>query len=813
MTSKNLKLSSKTDQHVNENLGSIIGTQFNIGVSEAKAPTRTVVASYLQSLIATIGPERKYDTSRLAAELTAEPGPQQPKADKLHQKRVEALRRLWQQDFYVRRLGQTEVSRRLLKQATQDLLDSKRPAGVMRRAVALLSDAGVGKTPALQYTLLQIAEKSLPHYQTPEAEVDQDSYALIPLLIPLAELRSDQPFLTLVRAAFNHYAPEPITLDQADLLLQEYDCLLQLDDLDKVAYGASSGGIKIIREFMDNYPQERYLISCRTNGYHEQLGPMEAFVLEELSDEQVKDVLADEHDERLLPLARNRSMLKIMITEGQQDSVRWSRGRLLKRMIWVQLGRRETEADSQQEMVEALLERLAFRMHQDRVYRYSEQQLMEFITSHLAEWHEPYTWREVTQRFRRHEVMISDERRQWRFLNRSTQAYFVAAAIYRNPALQSSALENASDFWWREPLEILVGLLDEPSQLLFELIDRDALVATHCFQFVGQPVEQRVVDSLIDALVERMRYERAPGRAQLIRLVSKTGYLPPQNLLWQLLYREQKSLVLMALARALTDANLRRTQYNFSPIPETEAINIDPALLGVINLWQEHILTELEVVKSAVEAELISLLRFGGKEKERVRGLAAIALGYIGTEVSRVQVREALLVELKRSRPNQFVAWCVTDALSQIKHEAVEQAAIKLYQQHQSSPDEIGQQRCVYAVYLLGGMVGRFEETAKILYEALDSAHMKIRGYAAFSLGRLGPIEARERLEERLASRNPEKREQNLWVLRRMVEALGRVGTLESIRVLEPYLRHEQRRTRQRVREAITEIRRRYELI
>ena len=305
--------------------------------------------------------------------------------------------------------------------------------------------------------------------------------------------------------------------------------------------------------------------------------------------------------------------------------------------------------------------------------------------------------------------------------------------------------------------------------------------------------------------------ERAPGREQLIKLLSKTGYLPPENLLWQLLYREQKSLVLMALARALTDANLRRTQYNFSPLPEIEAISLDPALLGVINLWQEHILTELDDVKSAIEAELISLLRFGGKEKERVRGLAAIALGYIGIEVSRVQVREVLLAELKRSRPNQFVAWCVTDALSQIKHEAVEQAAIELYQQHRSSTDEIDRQRCVYAVYLLGGVGRKFEEkTAKILYEALDNGHVKIRGYAVHSIGRLGLIEARERLEERL-SRNPEKREQNLWVLRRMVEALGRVGTLESIQVLEPYLRYEQRRTRQRVREAITEIRRKFE--
>jgi len=45
-----------------------------------------------------------------------------------------------------------------------------------------------------------------------------------------------------------------------------------------------------------------------------------------------------------------------------------------------------------------------------------------------------------------------------------------------------------------------------------------------------------------------------------------------------------------------------------------------------------------------------------------------------------------------------------------------------------------------------------------------------------------------------------------------VIEALGNVGTMESIQVLEPYLRHEQTRTRSRAREAIAEIRRRYEI-
>lgn len=796
MTTKNYDI--KIEQQVEQNWGSITGARINIGLGEVTAPDRAAITAYLRHLIIAGKALRIYDRDA-AVELSPS-----------HRA---ALQRLWNEPFYVRRLGQTEASRRSLTEAIQERLAAQRPAGIVRRAVTLLAEAGVGKTPALQYTLLYLAEQSLPYFESNAPLPETAIPALVPLLVRLGELRPNQLLLPLVRAAFNRFATEAISLDQTALLLKEYDCLIMLDDLDKIAFSSQGGGIKLIREFMDNYPNQRYLISCRLNSYHEQLGPMEAFVLEELTETQVHTVLATEFDERLLPLACNRAMLQILIREGQPAERRWSRGRLLQRMVWAQLRLREEEVDLELEMLEALLERLAYQMHQTRLYRIEEQALMAFITEHLAAWHEPYTWRQVTHRLRETGIMLPDERRFWRFHNRSTQAYFVAAAIVHEPAHLTSLMAGAADFWWREPLEILVGLLDEPSEFIFELIDRDALVAAHCIQFTGQPIEQRVVNALIDTLVEQMRYERAAGREQLLRLLNQTGYLPPQELLWQLLMRERKSLVLLTLGQVLADARPRRQIYNFSPIPELEAGRIDPGLLAVINLWQEHLLTDLEDVRTAIEAELIATLQAPQRLPERVRGLAAIALGCIGADPSRTNAREVLLAELQRRGLNRFVGWCVTDALSQIRQAEVEQAALDLYRRSKRQASQAGRQRCVYAIYLLGTVGGRFAETAQVLYEALDSPEIDRRGYAAQAIGRLGLLEARERLEERLESRVLAAREQNPWVLRRVVEALGKVGTLESIHVLEPYLRHEQRRTRQRVREAMAGIRHRYEVV
>jgi HEAT repeat protein len=451
-------------------------------------------------------------------------------------------------------------------------------------------------------------------------------------------------------------------------------------------------------------------------------------------------------------------------------------------------------------------------MQQDRVQFYSEQQLMQQITAFLAEWHEPYTWREVAQIFRKIGVMVQDDRRRWRFSSRSVQAYFVAAALYHDPLRLPTMFEHVSDFWWRELLEIYAGLIDEPSEFLFTLIDHDVAIAAHCLQFVGHPVEQRVINAIIDGLVEQMRYKRAKGREQLLRLLSKTGYLPPEPLLWQLFYREQKSLVLSVLAQALADPRLRRSRYNFSAIPETAVTAIDPDLTGVINLWQEHILTDLEDTRAAIEAELIGILTNRRLKKKRIRGVAALALGHIGADDSRLQVRETLLTQLYQPRLTPFLAWCITDALSQIKHADVEQAAIDLYNRYRRSRSASGQLHCSNAVYLLGEVGGRYHETAKILFEALEHPKSEVRGYVAQSIGKLGLFAAHERLEERLASKDPQKRETESWTLRRIVQAIGKVGTLESIQVLEPYLRHEQTRTRSRVREAIAEIRRRYEM-
>lgn len=893
---------SGTRIDIRQKVGSQTGGQI-IGVynaaSEAKAPEPKIIIDYLEGIIDKTGP-RKDEKNEMLNGL---------------------WKRLWEVPFYVHPLGRKHIRQRL-DNLIYTHFDPSYSGNLLCPAISILADPGVGKTPALYYLLAKVAERSLslviefsePSFKGLRDKISEDILEMltplenkkfigvknfldaieeqvgekhsdrcktlilehvlssnqkvafetneylpfIPLFIPLAQLRPGQDFLSLVRAAFNRYSWDNITENETHMLLKKYDCLLLLDDLDKVAFGQYRRGIQVVQQFLDTYPQEHYVITCRTSGYHDQFGPLDTFMLARLTQAEIQDVLGEHYDEKmsrsLQQLAGNRAMLEIIIRGQDTREMIWSRGRIAQRMVHIQLGLEEQENAATEvdlEMIERLLEHLAYRMYSERTYRYSEKQLMEFIIAYLDEWHEPYTWRQIIKVLRQTGIMRREERRQWRFNNRTTHAYFVAAMIIQEPALIQTLLDNVSDFWWHEALEMLIGLIDDPSGLLFELIDRDPLLTAYCLQFVGQPIDnQTIINAIIDALIERMRHERAFGRERLVKLLIEIGYSPSEDVLWHLLYQEQKSLVILALARALVEhPNLNEAKIRRKRITEGKEQKIDNIrkLKEIIEWWQEYAKIESDDEqkvkdseqkakdderKAQIEEKLISRMGQSQKTQEAIleSSLAAIALGFLGED----NARKALLKQFKKSRQDTFMAWCVVEALTQIRHPEVERAAIELYnrskrrkarvqktvqtdqeqtqKQVKKCAQKQAQEQCIRAIYLLGAVGRGTEATRDILYKALNDSDADIKGYAARSIGRLGLIGAREKLEEQL-KRLENRRKESPWILRRIVEALGEVGNLDSLAVLEPYLRHEQHRTRNRVREAIAKIQQRYEVM
>jgi HEAT repeat protein len=186
--------------------------------------------------------------------------------------------------------------------------------------------------------------------------------------------------------------------------------------------------------------------------------------------------------------------------------------------------------------------------------------------------------------------------------------------------------------------------------------------------------------------------------------------------------------------------------------------------------------------------------------RDRGKPLRARALVALGLGLKRIDgVDHELLQLLKARNTDEELAWCTIEALALLrpKQEIYDWARKSAKMKDRSSQL---QRRRARAVYLLG-LVGRDSETERLLRGALrDSQNPHVRGSAVMGMARLDLIDARTEIEALMSS------ETNPWVLRQAAEALGQIGNLDTLPVLQRYLRRQQASNRRIVRRAINEI-------
>jgi HEAT repeat protein len=195
--------------------------------------------------------------------------------------------------------------------------------------------------------------------------------------------------------------------------------------------------------------------------------------------------------------------------------------------------------------------------------------------------------------------------------------------------------------------------------------------------------------------------------------------------------------------------------------------------------------------------KLVAILRKRTNSSKR-RGLAAIGLGFSDTP----DARDALVEVMTNEKSDDFVAWCAVEALTQSSHPEVFDCAASLVRTKEHGRKQLSFVR-VRAVYLLG-WVGKNAEAENLLREALRDRNCFVRGYAVEATARLDMVGARKEIE-RILQEDTEP-----FVLRKAAEALGKIGTLESIPILEQHLYKGQAGNRWAVRQAVAEIQIRY---
>ncbi len=713
-----------------------------------------------------------------------------------------ALRPLYALPFLVHPYGQISAAPMNLDNLITAITERSAPQ-MRSRSLVLLADNGVGKTPALRNLFYNTADQSLPAFES--GGKSAASKAWIPFFASLRDLHGD--ILQLLCNSYRSYTGANVTPQDIDDLLGQINGLVLLDGLDELPASETLGGIELIRQFIAGRPKLRFIFTCRTINYRSQLGRAELMEIELLTEAQVRQVLGaaayDALPETLQRLARYRSMLENLIRLEQEMTGVSSKGELVQYLVRQRAGLDRASDQNfsiPRAALEGLLEYLAYQLQKAHLSYFSDRQAMDVMITYLQQWNEVFNWRAAAAALEAMDIFKRNERRQWLFSDRTSQAYFAASAVANNPDFQAQLLEDVTDFRWRDSLDILVGIIDNPTTLLLEVSDREPLIAAHCYPLARPPLDKaRLERTLLDALIERLGRESADGRAAIATFLIQNHLGDARSALLDALRREGRSGVLLQLVRALmelVDEPPAEEAELLKRLADTDVVRRVEVEIG---LWRAYVHARQAqpdpdaARMQAIEQRLADIL-CDRSQPEVVTGVAGIILGLIGSDFAR----QTLLDDWKLGELPVLHGWCLSEGLGQIRHPEVEAAALQ-------AVDSQAENQRVWALYVLGRVGARPAATA--LFKALaDRKSVKVRGYAADAIGRLDPLDGRRKLEERLTLVDEDP-----WVLRKTIQSLGQIGTLETIPLLEASVRTGWVQLRQVTRSAINDIQRRFD--
>ncbi|MCB0144109.1 MAG: HEAT repeat domain-containing protein [Caldilineaceae bacterium] len=719
------------------------------------------------------------------------------------------------------RPSRTDLSYRVpFSDAVKNSFKRARRIGGIQRLV-LLGDSGGGKTDALIQLRREIAQRSLNMKLTFDAkgqlvvnEQAEDDGFVVPIYINLAELYNGNTITTLIRDEFNRHhnmaaTQLEISTEQVPKLLSSYTCLFLLDSLD--AKVSDRVRMEEIRTFMDQNGQEQYILTCRSGIYEGQLGSLDMLVVDDLNENEAQDILGKQRysvlNHSLKQLAHNRLMLRVLIdleSQGHQAmNALENKGQLIRMLIVERLRRRLT-TDSQEiltpETAALVLETIAYQMYCDHAQRYTERDLMNVVKAYLDEWYEPYHWRIIVHTLANIGMLVADDKRGWQFCDRTTAAYFAAAAMVNEPARLHAVLHQISELWWRDVLELVAGLTHDPTAFFFDIMDRDILTAAHVAQY--RELSSQVTDALIDTLIDQMGREPTRERQRIAFHLGESNHDRAAEALIRALHHEPASNVVLGIAHAIWRwTSSKRIQ------------DIFVAEQAVLNATQEPLESFADLIRLLHEAgdkqgeerqrkyeELLTILHDKSASRLR-RGLCAIGLGFAPTP----EIINALFSIAMGGNEDRFVGWCAVDALTQINSYTIESRALEIFNQRVDRLQAEGKsyESRVRATYLLSWVCNSMSTRSLLRDRALKDENPAVRGYAVDALLQLDLPEARERIEKLLTT------EEDAIVIRKCAEALLQIGDVSSLPALERHLYNIHTRSRWALRKAVNEIRHR----